>query len=506
MSTRWGPVCAALLLAGSAAAQPTEPFRVIELPAPGRTAQAGLADLDGDGLADVYLISLSGIPPRSRRELRVFFQRRGGTLPARPDWSGEVAADAGAFDVARLPGEPGQALLLLRRRGIEVLRFPDRAPARRQIEIPGDPTFAAAPDERGLDRLRLARPGLGPELRLLVPGLGECVVLTSGGEVLGRLDVGQRANYFIPKRPGPLVGESEIESYIDFPRLEVGDLDGDGRGDVIAASRHEVRVFRQRPDGRFGTDADLRVPIGRLDEKDLIRGSGNVRVAAPDLDGDGRVDLVVTSTTGGLSDARSETTFHLNRGGAWRLDRPDRRTVVERGWSSLQLVDLDGDGRPELLEARFAFSVLEAVETLLTREADIDVRVFRGADGAIFSEQPWIETRVHIGLDFDTFMPKGFLPSVDADVNGDGARDWLDSGKGERLEVRMVGPGHELDELAAQQAMDTRGSLRFGDLDGDGLTDLLLFARDRPDSPLRILVNRGLLPGTPRRAVISGPD
>ena len=43
----------------------------------------------------------------------------------------------------------------------------------------------------------------------------------------------------------------------------------------------------------------------------------------------------------------------------------DESFVQEGSWSTLQLIDLDADGRPELVEARVALTVLEIVEFLL---------------------------------------------------------------------------------------------------------------------------------------------
>jgi hypothetical protein len=344
---------------------------------------------------------------------------------------------------------------------------------------------------------------LGSGVRLLVPGLGECIVLTTDGELVARLDAGHRANYFIPKRPGPLVGESELESYYDFPRTEVADANGDGKSDLLFASRHELRVFLQNGEGSFAARPSQKLALGRLSEKDLIRGSGNVRVAVEDLNGDGRADLLITATTGGLMNARSETTVHLNRNGTWDLDEPQRRSVLERGWSSLQLVDLDGDGRSELLEARIPFSILELAEALITQEVDVEVSLFRADAELGFRSEPWVETGLSVGLDLETASLNGFGPTVEADLNGDGWRDRLTSGDGAAIEVYLGGSERPFQRRTARQELDTHGSVRFGDVDGDGLTDLLLFARDRPGSAIRLLVNRGQLPGTPRREVIS---
>ncbi|MGI9591187.1 MAG: FG-GAP repeat domain-containing protein, partial [Myxococcota bacterium] len=341
-------------------ARAAEPFSVFELPGPGRVVTADIADLDGDGRSDIWALSIYGVPPDSRRELRIHFQRQDGSFADTPDWTGSAVDSAAAYDIADLPDGPGEELLLLRRDRVSVLSFAGRKLATRDLVIPGDPTIAAAPDERGLDRYRLMREEVGPNL--LVPGLGELIVLTPAGEVLSRPEVGARANYFIPHRPGPLVGESEIESYFDFAHIEIGDANGDGRGDLIASTRHELRVFQQREGGGFPQEADQTLAFRRLDETDQIRGSGNVRMTTGDFDGDGRADLLVTSTTGGLLNARSETSFHLNREGTWNLAQPDGSFVVEGGWSSLQLIDLDGDGRPELAEARVALTILEIVE------------------------------------------------------------------------------------------------------------------------------------------------
>ncbi|NNL67221.1 MAG: VCBS repeat-containing protein, partial [Myxococcales bacterium] len=183
-----------LLAANAGAEGPL--FHVVEVAAPGRTATAGLADLDGDGRADLYSVSLTGIPPDARRELRVHFQSPDGSFADRPELRRPLDEDAAAYDVAELDGKPGLEFLQLGRHAVSVLSLRGRKPVRRELRIPGDPTAAIAADERGIDRLRMAR-DLGSGLRLLVPGLGECIVLTPSGELVARVDAGHRANYYI---------------------------------------------------------------------------------------------------------------------------------------------------------------------------------------------------------------------------------------------------------------------------------------------------------------------
>ena len=476
-----------------------DPFAILSLESPGRTAFAELVDLDGDRRADVIAVVFSGLPPNERREVRVYFQRKNGGLPARPDWTGPLVEGAIAYDVADLFDTPGVELLFLVRRGVVVLSMAGHQPNWRELPVPGERTFAVASDERGLERIRMVHTGLGGSPRIVVPGLGEAFVMAPEGTIVGRLELALRANYFVPPRPGPLVNESEIELYLDFPRVESGDVDGDGRGDVITAQRHEIRVFLQREDGTFASAPDQVVPLGLVSETDHIRNSGTVRVAASDLDGDGLVDLVVSRTSDGLFRARSETRIHRNRGGTWNLAAPDQLFEMGRGFSTVLLVDIDSDGRPELIEGRIPLNVLEVVEILITGSIDTQLAIHpptSNKNGLVFEEEPSFERQLEVPMSFETFRPRGFIPTFAADLNGDGYRDLMQSDGGEGLEVHLGGPDRPYRKRAARQSFDSSGRIGFGDYDGNGLADFILYDHRTPDSSLRIGINRGKLPGT----------
>jgi hypothetical protein len=179
---------------------------------------------------------------------------------------------------------------------------------------------------------------------LLVPRFGEAVLMSPSGEVRARLEVGGHANYFVPPEPGALLAESAVEVYFDAPRLMVSDVDGDGRKDVIAASRRELRLFRQRQDGSFPSKADRTLIPTPASEQDYVRGTGQFRVGVIDLDGDARADLLVSRSSGGLMKARAQASVHRNRGGWWDLDDPDQVLAETKGWGGDELADLDGDG------------------------------------------------------------------------------------------------------------------------------------------------------------------
>jgi len=338
--------------------------------------------------------------------------------------------------------------------------------------------------------MAIVRSGLGEAPRMLLPGLGRSMLLELDGTLVASLDVGSRANYFVPPRPGPMISESEIEIYLDHPRLEAGDVDGDGRGDLIATGRHELRVFRQREDGSFVAAPDQHLALRRITRKDHIRNSGSVRVAPHDFDGDGRVDLMISSTAGSVFGGTTELSLHRNVGGTWDLDRPDQRFEAEGGFSSHELLDLDGDGRVELLSVQVPTGVLEIVEMLITRAVDVQVKIYQPDGERPFRTEPWVTSKQDIKISFETLRPAGFIPTPEADLNADGRQDLLGSGGGKRLQVRLGHPKHGFEKSWSEQKLDTGGRIHFGDLEGDGRADFVLYDPRRPGTPIRVCRSR----------------
>jgi hypothetical protein len=496
-------VVLALCASGAAArAQASEPFAVRSLASDARTVALEIGDFDGDERADLLVFETRGVPPDERRSLLVRFGRDGGALPDAPDLALALPVEAGAYDVGALDARPGLELLLLHAGGVHVLSLAGRTPQERTLAAP-IATAAPAADERGIERLRLLRGELGPG-RLVVPGLGVAAVLDAEGEVLGVPRVAARANYFVPPRPGPLLGENELELYFDVPRLELADVDGDGRADLVAAGRHELRVFRQRDEGRFPVEPDRVVPLRLLGEEDHVRNAGSVRVEVGDLDGDRRADLLVVHASGGLLRAVTRTRLHRNRDGDWDLARPDQVFERRGGVEVDQLVDLDGDERPELLRVFLPLGLLDLARLFVQRSLHLDAALHRNRGEAGIEATPWLRRRVVLAFDFETLRPRGSLPTLAADWNGDGHRDLLDGGDGDALEIWLGGPRHRFATVHARQPLDSSGRLRIGDLDGDGLPDFALYDPRRPGAPIRIGINRGTLPDT-RPALRAAP-
>jgi hypothetical protein len=483
----------ALALCATAAAD-DEPFELTRVASEGRTVAAEIVDVSGDGRSDLIQVVYDGIPPEETRVVRVFRQREDGSLPRTPDSELALPEGVAIYDLADLDERPGSELLLLRPRDLALLSLADGS--LRTLGLDSATSAGVGADERGLDRLDLLQQTSQGERWLIVPLLGESLVLTPKGELRGRPRVGSRSNYFLAEATGAPIRETGIQGFFDAALVTPGDVDGDGRSDLIASTRHALRIFRQRPDGRFPSEPDRLLPLRRLSEEDHIRAAGTVSVLAEDLDRDGRVDLIVTHTGGGVTSARSETTIHLNRDGSWDLATADQRFESEGGWTGGSLTDMDGDGQPELVRVRIDLGVLEMVEFFLQRALDAHIAVHSLEAGGRFAQEPRLELDVDVAWSLETFRPRGFLVDLGPDLNGDGYRDMVASNAGESIDVSLGGPGRELGKRVARQPADSRGRVRFGDIDGDGLPDLLIYDPTRPDAPVWLARNAGRLPGT----------
>ncbi len=478
----------ATIAALSASAE--EHFELTQIATSERTVAAELADLDGDGHTDLLQIVFDGIPPDQTRRARVFPHVASKREPFQVD----LPDGAAGYDVGEVDGSPGVELVLLRQNQITLLSLRRGAVQRRDLALPWG-SIAARGEERSITRMRLfeSTPN-GPWL--IAQGFGRLAVLKSDGTLIGDMPVGGVLTHYKFESPGLGFAEAPVEVNYVPARVSVANVDAGGKLDIVTASRHDIRVFLQREDGSFPRNSDQAFPLSLVAQGDYIRGSGGATAYADDIDGDGLADLLISQVTGGITDAGTIATFHLNRGGRWDLENADQRMVLsDRG--SLTLYDLDADGRPELVQMTTPFSAMEIIEALATRSLDANIAIFQAGNDKPFQDAPWSTSKLSLPINFETFAPSGFLPSWLADLNGDGHRDMITSGSGDRLEVYLGGPQYRYEDRAARQTVGNSGELTAGDIDGDRRTDLLIYDPHRAGEPVKLLRNRGTLPGSP---------
>lgn len=128
--------------------------------------------------------------------------------------------------------------------------------------------------------------------------------------------------------------------------LVVADIDGDGKLDIATADFDGfVSVFRNLGATGMFTPVSFAAPVR------FPVGSGALCIAYGDLDGDGKVDLAVGSTVS------KSISILRNKGIPGRLDRgtfaDPANVAVGNGSNQIAIRDLDGDGRPDITVAAY---------------------------------------------------------------------------------------------------------------------------------------------------------
>ena len=489
---------AMLLWADGGSARSNDLFAETTIPNEGRSVAAQLAELNGDGRVDLFVVALLGIPPEEQRIVRVYLQSATGEIAPKPSYEIALPEWSAVYDVADVREDsPGEELVLLRPDGVTLLSLADPAGRSWHLAAPGPTSVGLADDERGFEPFPIVYHDFGPEPWLMVPQIGQLTALSPTGEVRAQLAVPRRANYLIVPISGLLALETDFQIFVDVPKLMLGDVDGDGRIDVVSSTRHQLKVFLRREDGSYPFQPDRDIPLRMVTPRDHIRGSGGVASEAKDIDGDGLLDLLISHVQGSIGDATTNIYVYMNHDGGWNLESPDQTLTTKASLSSNALFEIDRQRNLELVRIELDFSVLELVEVLLSRELDVSIAIHRfDPPTKAFREDPWVRKKLELPFSFDTFRFKGFIPVASQDMNGDGYLDFVSSGGGKRIEISLGGPKGPFSIKGGKQKMPTAGVIHIGDIDRDGLQDFVIFDPHNFDVPVRIGSNLGVLPGS----------
>ena len=271
--------------------------------------------------------------------------------------------------------------------------------------------------------------------------------------------------------------------------------DGDGLRDIIALQEDRVAIYRQspgfsfRPQPDFSRDFSVRTPADHRE-----RGTSATTLVA-DVDGDGYVDFIVRKQVfEGVTSAKNTIYLFFGRKDGFS---PKPAEILESEGVSLfqiQLVDLNGDGRPDLVVPYTGFGVFALIRMLTAKTAKVDFQIYP-FDPKVrkFTLEPASERglKFHIPLSGDSDLQ---AISLTADVTGDGKPDLIFGSSEDQLEIYPAVGGGEFASSAAETIeVRAAGVLDAVDLDGKGRSDLILYYPKTHGhrSEIMVLTNRG---------------
>ncbi|MFO0690502.1 MAG: VCBS repeat-containing protein [Myxococcota bacterium] len=502
---RLGTVLAVAMLAHTAAAEDSSPFAIRRHDVRGIVLQVWSLAVSSceDDSKDLLVLSTEGGPPTQQR-FATFMPCGSALRPGDPRIRvRRIPAEAVAVDVAGLPGRTGPQLLSVSAAGLQIESLESHEPVR-TIAIPGGLPLPPRPWEIGRLPMVEAWNDDGRPAALLPTPRGAWLVDLADAEGVvapRRIELPVYASYETSMPDLPETVWKWMVQEVHWPTLTRADDDGDGRRDLFALSRYGIWIYHAGAGGLPSTPS-RKLDFVPFDEKAERRFETSIHnYFARDLDGDTRADLVINRIQGGLMEGRSTTHIHLNPGhGASLSGRPDAVLETHGGIAGVDFVDLEGDGRLELLETNFEFGVLQLVRLLVSRRADTKVRILALDPASPGGVRTLFEDALSLPLDFKESRFAGILPGM-GDWNGDGLLDLFvtrgDQAIGFRLGSRAPGKPR-FGPVTGQQAVPlVAGASRVADLDGDGLDEIIAFTSTEPEPPLVVLENLGRLPGSP---------
>ena len=311
-------------------------------------------------------------------------------------------------------------------------------------------------------------------------------------------DRGATAEHHLPETMGSGLAwlDFDNDGWMDLYVVQSGPFPPDG------SPRAQDRLYRNNGDGTF-TDVTVKAK--------LVHGAYGMGVVAADYDNDGYTDLYVTGFGGNIL-------YHNNGDGTF-TDVTQKAGVGASGWStSAAFADFDGDGLLDLFVVRYVdYSVEKSYfcgDPATGRREYCSPKVYPPTHNLLFHNNgDGTFTDISASSGIDKAQGKG-LGVVVADVDGDGRPDIYVANDttmnflfhnlgGNRFEDVSLLSGAGLN--SAGRAMGGMG-VNAGDLDGDGLLDLVVANFEAEINSFYRNVGEGVFEDVSARSGFGGPS
>lgn len=404
-----------LLVMTPTAAQDIE---VARLQAPGPVVRHFLADLDGDGRHDLVALCTGAGP--------VVFLQRGPPLGFHAPHVVETPVGTAGLLVADVDPDGGRELVAATSEAVFAVGFQEGRVGKPQLLAHLDLIFAEG--HQGLPAfLGWARDADGDRRDdLLLPGLSEDLLLLQGkGTWRGPLPVRTPQRTERLRHPMGLLALRTTR-----PRVAFHPVKEAGRPQPVWFDARGLHVLEDGAKRGYGPGSRLLVP---LEAEASPSGQVLERVSLEllELDGDGLHDLLVARTRADprslTLEQRIEVLLFLSRAQDAGKGRPTQVLLLPGVLSKgPRLRDLDGDGRLDLIVSLYGADLKAHLSRLLISSVRMTWHVYLGREGPTpFAHSPAISLHARVPLEQFAAWDLRHRVLLQGDWDGDGRCDLL---------------------------------------------------------------------------------
>ncbi|MFZ5481760.1 MAG: FG-GAP repeat domain-containing protein [Myxococcota bacterium] len=278
------------------------------------------------------------------------------------------------------------------------------------------------------------------------------------------------------------LGGAGVDATLRPPPLSVGDVDGDGKLDLMMPAGAKLQVY-YTGDGVGARAATLKLPVD-LEPPDPGPGQPRKDVSAvwlQDLDGVRKIDLVVqrTVTKGSYFGATTELLYARGSGTGFGAPASIGAPAAAFG---VKLRDVEGDGDQDVVSPLVDVGMGNLARALVAQQVRVDLALYRFDGGQYAATPATLRT-----LSYFFGGERKLHAELAGDLDGDGRLDLVASEGEDKVRVfrgeaaGLAGtPAWELD-VDIPPGDD---ALFVHDVTGDGKAEVLVWGRDTTGATL----------------------